>query len=707
MSKVTIRIACLAMLALLFVGALTASGSDAAPPVAKVEPKVDTLFDTVLIDNYFWLREKENPEVIAYLEAENAYTEAITGHTSEFQENLYNELVGRIKETDLSVPEYYGGYYYYTREEEGKQYKFYCRKMGSLEAEEEILIDMNVLAEGHEFLKLGTYELSDDHNLLAYALDTIGNERYTLYVKDLRTGELYPDKIDNTSGNTVWAADNMTLFYTLPDESWRTYQLYRHVLGTDIAEDVLVRQEDDEKFWLGIDRSKDKKFMFMSIGSQVTDEKWFLTADNPTGEFQIIHPRQQDMEYKVYHHKGMFYILHNDNAMNFTLARTAVDKPGKGNWEEVIPHDRAVKLNDLDIFADHIVIYKRSDGLQKIEVWDMISGEKHDIEFPEPVYAVYGEKNPEYNTNLLRFEYMSMVTPDAVYDYDMQTRERELKKQKEVLGGFDSDNYQSERIFATADDGAKVPISLVYRKGVSRNGESPLYLYGYGSYGYAMNPYFSSNRISLLDRGFIFAMAHIRGGGDMGRYWYEDGKYLNKKNTFTDFIACADHLVAENYTNREKLVIGGGSAGGLLIGAVVNMRPDLCEVAVADVPFVDVVNTMLDESIPLTVIEYEEWGNPNIEEYFWYMLSYSPYDNVAAVDYPHMYITAGLHDTRVQYWEPAKWTAKLRTMNTSDNLIVLKTIMEAGHGGKSGRYDYLRDIAHEYAFILDRFGMTE
>jgi len=677
------------------------------PPVAKTEPKVDSLFGTVMVDNYFWLRGKDKPDVIEYLNAENSYTETVMKHTESFQEELFQELKGRIKETDLSVPVRRGDYYYYEREEEGKQYEIYCRKKKSLEAQEEVLLDVNKLAEGREFMRLGTYEISPDHNLLAFSTDTAGNERYTLRIKNLETGELYPDMIENISGDLAWANDNKTFFYTVPDDTWRSFKLYRHTLGADVSGDKLIYHERDESFWMSIYTTKSKAYLIMDIGSETSDECHYLSADDPNGDFKVIHPRQHELEYSVFHHYDCFFILTNDDAVNFRLMETPVSDPAKENWTEFIPHQEAVKLDNLDLFEDFLVIYQRENGLRTLQVRDLVHGNQHTVEFPEPVYSYRGHSNPEYDTDLLRFTYRSLVTPNSVYDYNMRTHERELKKQTEVLGGFDPTAYQSERVFATALDGTRVPVSLVYRKGLVKDGSNPLYLYAYGSYGYSMDPYFSSNRISLLDRGFVFAIAHIRGGGEMGRPWYDNGKLLKKKNSFTDFIACSEHLIAESYTSIDKLVVSGGSAGGLLVGAVVNMRPDLFHIVVADVPFVDVMNTMLDASIPLTVIEYEEWGNPNEEESFNYMMSYSPYDNVKPMDYPHLLITAGLNDTRVQYWEPAKWTAKLRTMNTSSNRLLLKTNMGAGHGGASGRYDYLKDIAFEYAFVLDCLGLTE
>lgn len=680
---------------------------EARPPIAKIEPEVDTLHGQERIDNYFWLRERDNPEVIDYLKAENAYTATLVKHTEGLQEKLYKEMVARIKETDMSVPVKRDDYYYYSRTEERKQYKIYCRKEGSLEAEETILLDVNQLAQGKEYMDLGIYKVSPNHQLLAYAVDTTGSERYTLRVKNLETGELYPDVIDSVSTSLEWANDDKTIFYTMPDEAWRPYKAYRHTLGDDVDDDVLVYHEADHAFFLDLSKSKSMDYLFINVGSQTTSEVHYLNAGDPTGEFQLVHPRQQDMEYTMTHHGNHFYIVTNDNAKNFKLMKAPVSHPSKEAWIEVIPHRDSVKLDGIESFKDFRVLYEREHGLKQISIWGPANDEIHAVEFPEPVYTFWREHNPDYGSQLLRFAYSSFVTPNSVYDYNMRTRERELKKQEEVLGGYDPDRYQCGRVFATAGDGARIPISMVYKKGIVTDGNNPLYLYGYGAYGSSTEPYFSSNRVSLLDRGFIFAKAHVRGGGEMGRYWYEDGKLLKKKNTFTDFISVAEHLIAEGYTSPDSLVISGVSAGGLLIGAVVNIRPDLFKAVIADVPFVDIINTMLDASIPLTVIEYEEWGNPNEKEYYDYMLSYSPYDNVEAKDYPHMLILAGLNDTRVQYWEPAKWTAKLRAMKTDSNRLLLKTNMGAGHGGASGRYDRIKEVAFEYAFILDILGMSE
>ncbi len=677
------------------------------PPVAKVDPKIDTLFGRTMVDNYHWLRERGNPEVIKYLEAENDYADKLMEHTEAFQEKLYGEMLGRIKETDLSVPVRRDEYYYYSRTEEGKQYSIYCRKKESLDAPEEILLDVNQLAEGLGFTSLGIYEVSPDHRLLAFGVDTSGSERYTLRVKDLKTGELFGDVIDSVATSLEWANDSRTFFYTVVDDAWRPFELYRHELGRPVSDDVLVLREDDEAFWLDIAKSKDTRYVFIKLGSQTTSEVRFLDADRPTDSFRMIQARKQGMEYKVSHHGDHFYIVTNDEARNFKLVRTPVARTSMENWQEVIPHREDVKLDRVEAFRDYMVLYEREDGFRQIRIRNVASGQTHRIEFPEPVYVCWGAYNPEFNGSTLRFTYTSLITPESVYDYDMDTRERELKKQKEILGGYDPEQYQSERAYALAPDSTLVPVSIVYRKDMVKDGSNPLYLYGYGAYGMSSEPYFSSNRLSLLDRGFIYAKAHVRGGGEMGRYWYDEGKLLNKKNTFTDFIAVAEYMVAQKYTSPDRLVCSGGSAGGLLIGAVINMRPDLFHAAVTGVPFVDVINTMLDESIPLTVIEFDEWGNPKEREYFDYMLSYSPYDNVVARDYPNMLIRAGLNDTRVQYWEPAKWTAKLRAMKTDRNRLLLKTSMGAGHGGVSGRYSYLRELAFDYAFVLDVMGIEE
>ncbi|MFQ5490598.1 MAG: S9 family peptidase [Phycisphaerae bacterium] len=676
-----------------------------APPLAAVKPHKTSIHGVDRVDNYYWLNEKKNPQVIAYLEAENAHTQAMTQHTKGLEARLFKEFKSRLKETDLSVPTPKDKYYYYSRTFEGKQYPVYCRKQGSLEAPEEVLLDANELAAGHDYFRLGVFEVSPDHKLLAYAVDTNGSETYTLRIKDLTTGQLRPDIIPNVYYSCEWGNDNETLFYSTLDAAKRPFKIWRHILGADPAKDEVVHHETDERFFARLSKTRSEKYILINLGSAVTDEVRFLDADKPAGRFITLHPRQQDMEYKVAHHGDTFYIVTNDQAVNFKLMSAPVESPSKGNWKEVIPHRSDVKLDRIDSFQDHLVLYERKDGLRQIRIRSLKSDDDHYITFPEPVYTTFAGDNREFNTDTLRFQYMSLVTPRSVFDYNMNTKKRELKKQDEVRGGYDPSKYTSQRIWATASDGTRVPISLVYKKGLTRNGQNPLLLYGYGSYEASMDPTFSLTRVSLLDRGVIYAIAHIRGGGEMGRMWYENGKYLHKKNTFTDFIACAEHLIAFHYTNPDKIAIQGGSAGGLLMGAVTNMRPDLFHAVVAQVPFVDVVTTMLDTAIPLTVIEYEEWGNPNVKKYFDYMLTYSPVDNVGAKDYPNMLITAGLNDPRVGYFEPAKWCAKLRALKTDHNTLLLKTNMGAGHGGKSGRYRRLEEAAFTYAFVLDQLGI--
>ena len=677
------------------------------PPVAKAEPHQQSIHGETRVDNYHWLRERGSSEVIEYLEAENAYTEAAMAPTKPLQEALYEEMLGRIKETDIDVPVRMDDFYYYSRTEEGKQYRIHCRKKSSLEAAEEIILDQNELAKGKDYFRLGVFEVSPDHRLLAYSSDTDGSETYTLRVKNLETGELLADEISNTYYSVEWANDNRTLFYNILDEAKRPYKLFRHVLGADPAQDDLVLHEADDAFFLGLSKTRSKKYLLAGLKSNTTTEIRYLDAGRPEEAFTVMVPRTQDMEYYAAHHGEQFLIRTNHEAKNFRVITAPVSDPTLENWREMIPHREDVLLERLSVFENHLVVHERENGLERIRISTTDNSDVHHIKFDEPVYSLGGSSNPEFKTQQLRFVYNSLTTPRSVFDYGMSARTRELKKQYEVLGGYDPSQYQSERIFATASDGVKVPISLVYKKGLAKDGGNPLFLYGYGSYGYSIDPNFSSNRLSLLDRGFVYAIAHIRGGEVMGRKWYDDGKLLHKRNTFTDFIACAEHLIAEKYTDPQKLVIQGGSAGGLLMGAVLNMRPDLFQAAIAAVPFVDVVNTMLDASIPLTVTEYEEWGNPNEPEFYNYIKSYSPYDNVEAKDYPHLLVTAGLNDPRVQYWEPAKWTAKLRAHKTDSNRLLLKTKMSAGHGGPSGRYERLREKAFEYAFLFDVLGIEE
>ena len=677
------------------------------PPIAAKQPHELVTHGDKRIDNYYWLNQQENPEVIDYLKAENEYTEEMMKHTEELQKSLYDEMLSRIKETDLSVPYRLQDYYYYSRTEEGKGYSILCRKYQSLEAEEEILLDQNKLAEGKEFFSLGVASVSPDRQILAYSTDTTGAEQYTLFFLDLDTRKLYSETIPNTYYSFAWGNDNQTVFYTKVDDANRPYQLWRHILGSDPSSDVLVYQEDDEAYYLSVGKTRSRAYILLELGSTITSEVHYLDANNPSGKFQLFQPRHTGVEYSIEHHSDRFYIVTNEEAINFKLMSTPVSSPDKTNWKTIIPHREEVLLEGIDAFADHLVIYERQKGLPTARIQTLATGEITELTFPEPAYSFSGGNNPEFKTTKFRFSYSSMITPSSVFDYDLETGERELMKETEVLGGYDRTLYASERLVAVASDGTKVPISLVYKKGINKDGSNPLWLTGYGSYGYSYPVYFSSLRLSLLDRGFVFAIAHIRGGEEMGRKWYEDGKFLHKKNTFTDFIACAEHLIAEKWTNSDRLVISGGSAGGLLMGAVINLRPDLFQVVVADVPFVDVLTTILDTSLPLTVLEWEEWGNPNQPEYYDYIKSYSPYDNVTAQDYPALLITAGLNDSRVKYWEPAKWTAKLREVKTDNNLLLLKTNMSAGHGGASGRYESLKEIAFEYTFVLDRLNLGE
>jgi oligopeptidase B len=677
------------------------------PPIAQKQPQVLELHGDERVDNYFWIRDIHDPKVIAYLEAENAYTSAMMQHTEALQTSLYNEMLARIKETDLSVPYRKGDYYYYSRTEESKAYPIYCRKKGSLDASEEVLLDQNELAKGHEFFSLGVFQVSPNHQLLAYSVDTSGSEQYTIFFLDLNTFQLYSETLAETSVSFTWGNDNKTVFYTKVDSTNRPFQLFRHTLGSDPKEDVLIYEEPDEAYFLGVGKTRSQAYILMSLGSKITSEVHYLDANNPTGSFQVIHPRQQGMEYDVEHHSDRFYIVTNDEAINFKLMKTPVASPSKQNWQTVIPNRDDVMLLGVSAFADHLVISERKAGLPNLRMQKLSTGEEHTLTFPEPTYAIWQGSNPEFNTTKLRFNYTSFITPSSVFDYDMETNERELKKETEVKGGYDRTQYKSEWMMATAWDGTQIPISIVYKQGIKKDGTNPLLLTAYGSYGASYPASFSSNRLSLLERGVVFAIAHIRGGGEMGRKWYEDGKFLNKKNTFTDFIACAEHLIAQKWTSSDRLAISGGSAGGLLMGAVINMRPDLFTVVIADVPFVDVVTTILDTSLPLSALEWEEWGNPNDKTYYDYMKSYSPYDNVKPQDYPHLLITAGLNDARVKYWEPAKWTAKLRELKTDNNLLLLKTNMGAGHGGASGRYESIKETAFDYAFILDRLGLSE
>jgi len=646
--------------------------------------------------------------LIDFLKKENEYTKAVMAHTEALEKTVFQEIKGRIKQTDLSVPYKLDDYFYYTRYEDGKEYPIYCRKKGSLDGPEEIMLDANTLAEGHEFLSVDTRAVSFGQDILAYAVDTKGRRFYTIYFKDLKTGELLKDVITNVTGNMDWANDNRTLFYSRQDPTTlRSYQIYRHVLGTEPSEDQLVYEETDDTFSIFVFKTKSKKYMMIGCFQTLSREYRYLVADNPNGDFKVFLSREKEHEYQIDHFQDKFFIRTNDQAKNFRLMSTPVGNTGKENWQELIPHRSDVFLENFEIFNDHLVLEERKGGLIYIRIIPWEESEEHILEFDEPAYQAHISINLQFDTPILRYVYTSMTTPNSVYDYNMVTREKVLLKRDEVLGGFDSLNYITERLHVRADDGAEIPVSVVYRKGVKKDGQNPLLLYGYGSYGMSMDASFSSPRLSLIDRGFIYAIAHIRGGEELGRHWYEDGRQLKKKNTFTDLIACGDYLIREGYTNREKMFAMGGSAGGLLMGAVTNMRPDLFKGVVAEVPFVDVLTTMLDESIPLTTGEYDEWGDPNKKEYYDYILSYSPYDNVEAKDYPHLLVTTSLHDSQVQYWEPAKWVAKLRAIKTDKNRLLLKTNMDAGHGGASGRFKRYGEIASHYTFLLDLAGIKE
>jgi oligopeptidase B len=675
------------------------------PPMADKKPKTTNIHGEALVDDYFWLREKTNPAVMAHLQAENAYSEAVMKPTAPLQEKLYNEMLSHIKQTDVNVPYRWGSHFYYTRTEEGKQYPIFCRKRGSLEAPEEIVLDQNELAKAQKFMSVGAFVPSDDGNLLAYTTDNTGYRQYTLRVKDLRNGQLFPESIERVD-NVVWATDNKTMFYVTEDAvTKRSNKFFRHMLGTNQSD--LVYEEKDELFDIGVGRSRDKAVIFLEAASKTSTESRYLPADKTTADLKVVLPRQPDHEYDADHRGDVFYIRTNKGAKNFRIVTAPVTDPSEKNWKEFVSHRPAVKLEGISLFADHAVLSEWENGLQQLEVIDFKSNKRKRIEFPEPVYAAGLGTNREFNTTVVRYNYNSLVTPNSVFDYDMNTGKATLMKQTEVPGGFDRANYKSERLFATASDGTRIPMSMVYRKGVKLDGTAPLLLYAYGSYGISIPPSFSSSRLSLLDRGVIYVIAHIRGGGELGEEWRQAGRMMNKMNTFTDFIACGDTLVKNKYTSSDRLVIQGGSAGGLLMGAVSNMRPDLFKAVVAQVPFVDVLNTMLDASLPLTTSEYIEWGNPNEKPAFEYMKQYSPYDNVGKKNYPAMLVKVSVNDSQVPYWEGAKLVAKLRALKTDNNPLLLKVNFGAGHGGSSGRYDALRETAFDFSFMLWQMGITE
>ncbi len=675
------------------------------PPPTEKKPKITEINGDRLVDNYFWLREKTNPAVIAHLEAENAYTGAVMKPTGALQDQLYTEILSHIKQTDTNVPYRWGNSFYYSRTVEGKQYPIYCRKQGSLDASEEILLDLNELAKGQKFMAVGSFAPSDDGTLLAFSTDNTGYRQYTLQIKNLRSGELLPEKIERVD-DVAWATDNKTLFYVTEDAvTKRNDKMFRHVLGSDKYE--LIYDEKDELFDIGVQRSRDKAVIMVGAFSKTSTEFRFIPANNPNAVWKTIVARQADHEYDVEHRGDLFYIRTNKGAKNFRVVTAPVSDPSEQNWKEFVAHRPAVKVDGVDLFKDHAVLSEWENGLQQIEVIDFKTNKRHRIQFPEPVYAAGLSTNREFDTKVLRYNYQSLVTPSSVFDYDMDTGQATLLKQIEVPGGFDKANYKSERVFATASDGTKIPMSVVYKRGVTLDGSAPMLLYAYGSYGIPISPTFSAGRLALLDRGVIYVIAHIRGGGELGEPWRDAGRMMQKMNTFTDFIACAEHMVKNKYTSSDRLVIQGGSAGGLLMGAVTNMRPDLFKAVVAQVPFVDVLNTMLDASLPLTTSEYIEWGNPNEKPAYDYMKKYSPYDNVHKANYPAMLVKVSLNDSQVPYWEGAKFVAKIRELKTDHNPLLLKTNMGAGHGGASGRYDAIHESAFDYAFMLWQMGLAK
>jgi len=679
-------------------------------PTAKVKPKEIVTHNHTRIDNYYWLNEPESPDVIAYLNAENDYLDKIMSPLKPLQEKLFEEMKGRIKEQDESVPVKNGEYFYYVKYVEGGEYPIYCRKKESLEVDEEILLDGNEMGKGKKYFSIGGYEITDNDEIIAYGVDTISRRNYTVRFKNLKTGEIYKDQIKNTEGGSfAWAADNKTFFYILRDQKTLLgYQVWRHILGTDVKTDVLVYEEKDNQYYMGLCRMKSKKYIAIaSDHNGIASEYQLLDAENLTGNFNTFLPRERGHEYEIEHFEDKFYIKTNsDNAFNFKLMQVNEHETSdKSKWQTVIEHRPEVYLEEIEIFKNHLVVQEKNQGLSQLRIINHTTKLEHYLNFGEPAYDANIGSNPSFDTNILRYGFTSLTTPNSTFDYDMNAQTKELKKQQTVLGGFDKENYVSARVFVTVRDGAKVPVSIVYQKDTKLDGTAPLLQYSYGSYGYSTDATFGSSRLSLLDRGFVYAIAHIRGGQEMGREWYENGKMFKKMNTFNDFIDCSDFLVKNKYCSPEKLFALGGSAGGLLMGAIINLRPDLYCGVVAAVPFVDVVTTMLDETIPLTTGEFEEWGNPKNKDSYEYMLSYSPYDNVEAKDYPNLLVTTGLHDSQVQYFEPAKWVAKLRTLKTDNNLLVMHTNMEAGHGGASGRFESLKEVAMEYAFIIDLAGI--
>lgn len=680
------------------------------PPSADKITKNLEIHGDVRQDDYYWLNQKDDAEVIDYLERENDYYAKMTAHTDDLKESLFEEIKGRIKEDDASVPYKLNGYYYITRFEEGQDYPIYTRRKETMEAPEEILFNVNEMAEGHSYYALAGLNVSPDNKLVAFGVDTVSRRKYTLHIKNLETGEILEEAISNTTGGSTWANDNKTLYYTKKDDqTLRSNQIMKHTLGTEAGSDVLVFQEDDETFNTYVYKTKSRKYIIIGSSSTLTSEFQILDADTPNDNFKIFQPRERGLEYNISHFDNHFYIVTNkDDATNFKLMKTSLDKTTKENWEEVIEHRENVLLEDIDIFKDYLVVSERSKGLTHLKIVNWKTNESYFLPFDNETYTAYATQNIEFDTPILRYGYNSLTTPASVIDFNMVTKEQTVMKENEVLGGtFDKNNYESKRIWATATDGTKIPVSMVYKKGIKMDGSNPFLMYGYGSYGATIDPYFSVSRLSLLDRGFIFAIAHVRGSEYLGRPWYENGKLLKKKNTFTDFVDASKYVIEQGYTSADHLYASGGSAGGLLMGAIVNMAPEIYNGVIAAVPFVDVVTTMLDDSIPLTTGEYDEWGNPNEKEYYEYMKSYSPYDNVTKQDYTNMLVTTGYHDSQVQYFEPAKWVAKLREYKTDDNILLFHTNMDAGHGGASGRFEALKEVARDYAFLLDLEGITE
>lgn len=686
------------------------------PPVAD---KVAKELTGNRIDNYYWMKlsdeqknatqkDEQTQKVVNYLTAENDYLKTNLKHTEGLQKKVYDEIIGRIKQTDESVPYKDNGYWYYTRFEQGAEYPIYCRKKGTLQGTEEILLNVNDMAKGHDYYSITGLSVSEDNNLLAYAEDSVSRRRYTVYVKDLRTGKLVEEPVPNTEGQVTWANDNRTYFYTKKDSATlRSRWIIKHKVGTTYKSDPIVSEEKDETFYTGIYKTKSNKFLVIWAGSTLTNHYQVLDANTPDGKFKEFNPRERGLEYSIDHYGDKFYVVTNLDAQNFRLMETSDTKTAKAHWKEKIAHRKDTLLQSIEIFKNYLVLSERAQANTLMRIINQKTNETHYLNFGEPAYTINPSINLDFDTELLRYGYTSMTTPNSTYDYNMNTKERTQLKQQEVVGGYKAEDYQTERIWAEATDGTKIPMSIVYKKGLQKNGNNPTMLYGYGSYGYSQDPTFSITRLSLLNRGFVYAIAHIRGGQEMGRQWYEDGKLFKKKNTFTDFINCAEFLIEEKYTQPEKLFASGGSAGGLLMGAVVNMRPDLFKGVIAAVPFVDVITTMQDESIPLTTGEFDEWGNPKDPESYMYMLEYSPYDQVKPQNYPNMLVTTGFHDSQVQYWEPAKWVAKLRSMKTDNNTLLLRTNMETGHGGTTGRFKRYEEISQEYAFVLDLAGIKE